>query len=127
MVSEELSELLSVAGVFVNTELEVLAELFVELLEVFCVFADFGEELDALLGDVLLDDLQDFVVLEILSADVKRKIFRVNNTSDETKILGDKILAVVHDENSSDIELDIVLLLLGLEHIERSSLGNKDD
>jgi hypothetical protein len=66
-------------------------------------------------------------VLKILSADVKRKIFRVNNTSHEAKILGNEILTVVHDENSSDIELDVVLLLLGLEHIERSSLGNKDD
>ena len=127
MISKELSKLGSVVGIFVNTKLEVLTKLFVELFEVFSVLADFLEELNALFGDIFLDDLKNLVVLEILSADVKRKIFRVNNTSDETKILGDKILAVVHDENSSDIELDIVLLLLGLEHIERSSLGNKDD
>ena len=67
-----------------NTKLEVLAELFVELLEIFSVFADFLEEFEAFLGDVLLDNLKDFVVLEILSADVEREIFRINNTSNET-------------------------------------------
>jgi len=41
----------------VDTEFKVLAELFVELLEIFSIFADFSEELDTFLGDVLLDDL----------------------------------------------------------------------
>ena len=66
---------MSVAGVFVDTEFEVLAELLVEFLEVLCVFADLREEFDTLFGDVLLDDFKDFVVLEILSTDVEWEIF----------------------------------------------------
>ena len=127
MVSEEFSQFGSVIGVFVNTELKVLAELFVELLEVFSIFADFLEELKTFLGDVLLDDFQDFVVLEILSADVKREIFRVDNTSDEAEIFGDEVFTIIHNEDSSDVELDVIFLLLGFEHIEGSSLGDKDN
>jgi len=75
VISQEFSELLSVAGVFVNTKFKVLAELFIELFEVLSILTDLLEEFKAFLGDVLLDDLQDFVVLKIFSADVKRKIF----------------------------------------------------
>jgi len=127
MISEEFSKFLPVAGVFVNTKLEILAELFVEFLEVFSIFGYLLEELEALLGDVLLDDLQDFVVLEILSGDVEGEILGVNNTSDEAKIFRDEVFAVVHDEDSSDVEFDVVFLLLGFEHVEGSSLGDKDD
>jgi len=127
VISEEFSKFLSVAGVFVNTKLEILAELFVEFLEVFSIFGYLLEELEALLGDVLLDDLQDFVVLEILSRDVEGEILGVNNTSDEAKIFRDEVFAVVHDEDSSDVELDVIFLLLGFEHVEGSSLGDKND
>jgi len=127
VISEEFSKFLSVAGVFVNTKLEILAELFVEFLEVFSIFGYLLEELEALLGDVLLDDLQDFVVLEILSGDVEGEILGVNNTSDEAKIFRDEVFAVVHDEDSSDVELDVIFLLLGFEHVEGSSLGDKND
>jgi hypothetical protein len=57
VISQEFREFLSVAGIFVNTEFKVLAELFIELLEIFSIFADFCEEFDTFLGDVLLDDL----------------------------------------------------------------------
>ena len=116
-----------VAGVLVDAELEVLAELFVEILEVLSVLADFLEELKTLLGDVLLDDLQDLVVLEILSADVEREVLGVDDTSNEAEVLGDQFLAVVHDEDSPDVELDVVFLLLGLKHVEGSAFGDEDD
>ena len=116
-----------VAGVLVDAELEVLAELFVEFLEVLSVLADFLEELKTLLGDVLLDDLQDLVVLEILSADVEREVLGVDDTSNEAEVLGDQFLAVVHDEDSPDVELDVVFLLLGLKHVEGSAFGDEDD
>jgi hypothetical protein len=111
----------------VDTQLEVLAELFVELLVVLSVLGDLGEEFEALLDDVLSDDLQDLVVLKILSGNVKREILGVYDTSDEAQILGDQVLTVVHDEHSSHVELDVVLLLLGLEHVEWGSLGHEDD
>ena len=110
-----------------DAELEVLAELFVEFLEVLSVLADFLEELKTLLGDVLLNDLQDLVVLEILSADVEREVLGVDDTSNEAEVLGDQFLAVVHDEDSPDVELDVVFLLLGLKHVEGSAFGDEDD
>ena len=125
MVSQELSQFLSVGAVFVNTQFEILAELLVEFLEVFGILTDLLEELKAFLGDVLFDDLKDLVVLEILPADVEGKILGVDNTPDETEIFGDEVLAIVHNEDSPDVELDVVFLLLGLEHVEGSPLGHE--
>ena len=85
------------------------------------------EELKALLCQILLDNLQDLVVLEILSGNVQGKILRVNDTSNKAEVLRYELLAIVHDEDSSNIKLDVVFLLLSFEHIERSPLGNKDD
>jgi len=48
----------------VDSELNILRESLVELLEVFFVLIDFLEEFDALLHDVLLNDLKNLVVLE---------------------------------------------------------------
>lgn len=127
VVSEELGEFVSVGGVLVDSELEVLSELLVELLEVFGVLGDFADEIDDLLDDVLLDDLEDLVVLEELSGDVQGEIFGINDSLDETHPFGDELFAVVHDEDSSDVELDVVLLLLGLEHIEGGSLWDEED
>lgn len=58
-----------------DTELKVLAELFIELFEVLSVLTDFLEKFKAFLGDVFLDDFQDFIMLEIFSTDVEREIF----------------------------------------------------
>merc|ERR1719498_1028192 len=79
----------------------------------------------ALLHDVLLNDLQDSVLLESLSGDVEGEIVGVDNTLNEREPLGDEVLAVVHDEHSSDVELEVVLLLFVLEQIEGSSLGHE--
>lgn len=110
-----------------DTKFKIFAELFIEFFKIFSIFTDLSEEFDTFLSDVFLDDFQDLVMLEILSADVKREIFRINNSSDETQIFRDQIFTVVHNEHSSNVKLDVVFLLLGFEHIERSSLGNKDN
>ena len=73
----------SVSGVFVDTELEVLGELLVEFLVVFLVFSNFGEHFEALLDDVLLNNLKNFVLLKGLSGDVKREIIGIDNTLNE--------------------------------------------
>merc|ERR1719284_1772360 len=127
MESEEVGELFSVGGVLVDSELEVLRELLIELLVVFLVFSDLGEHLEALLHDVLLDDLEDSVLLQGLSGDVEREIIGVNYTLDEGEPLWDEVLAVVHDEDSSDVELEVVLLLFVLEEIEWGSLWNEEE
>lgn len=76
---------------------------------------DLREQLHALLNDVLADDLEDLVLLEGLTGDVEGEILRVNDTLDEVEVLGDDVLAVVHDEDTADIKFDVVALLLGLE------------
>jgi len=81
--SKEISDLLSVSGVFVDTELEVLGELLVEFLVVFLVFSNFSEHFEALLDDVLLDNLKNFVLLKGLSGDVKWEIVGIDNTLNE--------------------------------------------
>ncbi len=101
-----------------NTELQVLAECLVELLEVLLVLRNLSEEIHALFDNVLANDLEDLVLLEGLSGDVEREIFGVNDTPNEVEVLGDEVLTVVHDEDAANVELDVVALLLGLEEIE---------
>jgi len=127
VVAEEFHELGAVGGVFVEAELEVLAELFVELLVVLVVGGDVFEHFEGLLGEVLLDDLQDLVLLEVFTGDVQGEIFGVNDTLDEAEPFGAEVLAVVHDEDTADVELDVVLLLVGLEHVEGGTLGDEED
>lgn len=125
--SKELGEDGSVLGVLVDTKLEVLGEGAVELVELLLVLGDLLEELKRLLDDVLLDDLHDLVLLESLTRQVEREILRVDNTLDEAEPLGDEVGGIVSDEDTADVELDVVLGLLGLEEIEGSALGNEED
>jgi len=117
---EVLGEFGSVLRVFVDTELDVLAEGFVELGEVVLVLGDLGEQVHALLDEVLANDLQDLVLLEGLTGDVEGEVLRVDDTLDEVEVLGNEVLTVVHDEDTADVKLDVVALLLGLEEIEGS-------
>ncbi len=63
--------------------LDVLGELLVALLVVVFVLGEFGEELHALLDQVLADDFKDLALLKHLSGDVERQILRVHDTLDE--------------------------------------------
>jgi hypothetical protein len=49
------------------------------------------------------------------------------HTLDEVQVLRDEILAVIHDEHTADVELDVVALLLGLEEVKRRTLGHEED
>lgn len=124
--SEELGELGSVGLVLVDSELQVLGELLVEGLVVLGVLGDLSDHLDALSGDVLLDHLQESVVLELFTGDVEGEVLGVDNSSDEGQPLGDELVGGVHDENSSDVELEVALLLLLLEEVEGGSLGHEE-
>lgn len=118
MEAKELGELRTVLGVLVDTQLDVLAERLVELVEVVLVLRDLGDEVEALLDDVFADDLEDLVLLERLTRNVQGQILRVDDTPDKVEVLRDEVLAVVHDEDTADVELDVVALLLGLEEIK---------
>ena len=104
-----------------DTELDVFAKCLVELAEVVLVFSDLAEQVHALLHDVLADDLEDLVLLQGLTRDVERKILGVHNTLDKVEVLGDEVLAIIHDENTANVELNVVALLLGLEEVKGST------
>merc|ERR1719487_2136942 len=125
---EQLRELRAVARVLVDAELDVLAKLLVELLEVLRVLLDLAKELDALLDDVLLDHLEDLVLLERLARDVERQVLRVDDALHEGEPLWDEVLAVVHDEDAADVQLDVArVLLLRLEEVKRRALRHEKD
>ena len=124
--AQELSELAAVLGILMDTKLDVLAERLVELVEVVLVLRNLAEQVKALLDEVLADDLEDLVLLERLTRDVEREILGVDDTLDEVEVLGDKVLAVVHDEDTADVELNVVALLLGLEEVERSTEDDRE-
>lgn len=125
--AQELSKRLAVLGVLVNTKLQVLAESRVELVELLAVFGDLVEELKGLLDDVLTDDLHDLVLLKSLTRKVEGQILRVNHTLDEAEPLRNEVSGVISDEDAADVELDVVLGLLGLEEIERCALGDEEN
>jgi len=125
--AKELSKSLAVLRVFVNSELDVLAEGRVKLVKLLSVFSDFVEQLEGLLDNVLADHLHDLVLLECLTREVQRKVLGINNTLDEAEPLWDEIGGIVSDEDAADVKLDVVLGLLRLEEVERCSLRNEED
>ena len=104
-----------------NTKFQVLAKGFIELIKVVLVLRNLAEKVHTLLDDVLADDLEDLVLLQSLTRNVEREIFGVDDALDEVEVLRNEVLAVVHDEDTADIEFDVVALLLGFEKIERST------
>lgn len=125
--TEELGEGLAVLSILVDTELDVLAEGVVELVELLTVLGNLVEKLKRLLDDVLLDDLHDLVLLEGLTRQVERKVLRVDNTLDEAEPLRNEVGSIVSDEHAANVELDVVLGLLGLEQVKGSTLGDEED
>ena len=106
-----------------NTELNVLAKGLVELLEVVLVLSNLREHIHTLLDDVLADDLEDLVLLKGFTRDVEWQVLRVDDTLDKVEVLGDKVLTVIHDEDTADVEFDVVALLLALKQIEWCTMG----
>ena len=110
-----------------NSKFEIFRELFIEFLIIFLILGNLSEHLEALLDDILSHDLEDLVLLESLTRDVERQVLRVDNSLNEREPVWDNFLAIIHDENSTDVQLDVVFLLFGLEEIEGSSLRNEEE
>merc|ERR1719235_360327 len=91
VVAQELGDLPAVLAVLVDAELQVLAEGLVELIEVVLVLRDLVEHLEALLDDVLADDLEDLILLEHLARDVEGQVLRVDDALDEAEVLRDNL------------------------------------
>ena len=64
--------------------------------------------------------------MKSLTGDVQWKILRIDDTLDKVKILGNNLLAVVHDEHTTNVQFDRVLLLLVLEQIEWGAFGDEE-
>ena len=111
MVSQHAGQLLPVGAVLVDAELDVLAELLVELLVVVLVLGELVEELHALLDQVLADHLEDLVLLQHLAGDVEGQVLGVDDALDKVEVLGDDLLAVVHDEDPADRVSNLLNLL----------------
>jgi hypothetical protein len=65
--------------------------------------------------------------LKGLTRQVKGKVLRVDDTLDEAQPFGDKVGCVISDEDTTNVELDVVLGLLGLEKIEWCTLWYEKD
>jgi hypothetical protein len=94
-----------------STEIDTQEAHLVELVVVILILGDLVEELDALLDEILLDDLEDLVLLEHLAGDVERQVLRVHDALHEAEPLGDELLTIVHDEHPPHVQLDVVGLL----------------
>ena len=121
METEIFREFAAVLCILMDTELNVLAKGLPELVIIVFVLSDLTNKVECLLDKILANDLQNLILLKSLTGNVEWKILRINDTLDKVKVLGDELLAVVHDEDTADIELDVVTLLLLLEEIERST------
>ena len=107
-----------------DTKLEVLAKGFIELLEVVLVLGDLADELKGLLHEVLADNLEDLVLLESLTRDVEGQVLGVDDTLDEVKVFGDDVLAVVHDEDATDVKFDVIAFLLRFEEVKGRAVNS---
>ena len=101
---------------------QLAAEGGVELLVLLPVVFQHGFQfgLDLLLN-VPGDDGQLTVVLQHFPADVQGQILTVHNAPDEAEVLGQQILAVLHDHHAGGVELQAPLIVLGVEVV--GSLG----
>ena len=69
MEPEEFRELAAILHILMNPQLDVLAEGFVGIV---LVLRNLLEQVEALLGDILVDDLESLVLLQRLSRDVEQ-------------------------------------------------------
>mmetsp|Transcript_31131 Transcript_31131/g.52449 ORF Transcript_31131/g.52449 Transcript_31131/m.52449 type:complete len:231 (-) Transcript_31131:897-1589(-) len=105
--AEEFRDALAVGGVVEHAELEVDAELVVELIVLFLVVL--GEGLDHgedLADEFLLDGLEDLGLLEDLTRDVEGEVLGVDDALDEGEVLWDEEVKVIGDEDALDKELE---------------------
>merc|ERR1712235_51683 len=58
--------------------------------------------------------------------DVQWEILGIDDTLDKVKVLGNDLLAVVHDEHTTNVQFDRVLLFLVLEQIEWGAFGDEE-
>nr|GMC53667.1 protein EIN4 [Ipomoea batatas] len=78
MVSQQFSNLSSVLGIFMDTKLQILGESLIKLVVIILILCNLKEELNALLNQVLANDLKDLVLLQHLSISPEVSLVTVN-------------------------------------------------
>ena len=107
---------------FMDPRLEAPAKLFVGFLVVIVLLSNFNKLFDALLLKVLLGHKEDLVLLQTVSfpRDVQRKVLRIHDAFDKFQPLWKEFVTINHGEkNATDIQLDVVALVLGVKQVER--------
>ncbi|KAJ0816041.1 hypothetical protein HanPI659440_Chr00c21g0734811 [Helianthus annuus] len=86
MVSEQISQLGPVLAVFMNTQLQILGEGFIEFVVIILVLSNLIKHLNAFLHKILPDNLENLVLLKHFTRDVEWQVIRVHHTLHEPKI-----------------------------------------
>lgn len=64
--------------------------------------------------------------MECLTIDVQRKLIGIDDSSEEVEVLREEVFEFLADKDSSDIQLDLRLLLVEfLHHVEGCPFGNE--
>jgi len=119
--AQKFGDLRAVGRIFVDAQLQALSELLIELLVVVFLLCNFGKHFKALLHQILLDHAKDFVLLQSFAGDVQWQVLRIHDALHHVQPLWHKLVAIVHNEDTADVKLNVVALLFGLEEIERST------
>merc|ERR1712151_963641 len=102
-----------------DTELQALTKLLVEFLVVIFFLCDLGKHFKALLYKVFLDHTENLVLLQSLTRDVQGQILGVDDTFNEVQPLWHEFIAIVHNEDSPHIQLNVIAFLFRFKEIER--------
>ena len=106
--AQQLGQPAAVGSVLEHSQLDAGAVLLPERLVV--LVTQLLQHVDDLADQLLLDDLEELVLLQVLSADVQGQIVRVDDTADEAQVAGDHVLEVVGDEDAAHVQPDVLSL-----------------
>ena len=123
MIAQQLRKASQVSGVLTDSKLQVFRECLIEFLIFLLVFCQLRKEFKVLLNNVLMNNLQNFALLEHFSGDVQVKVFRVNHPTEEVEIFWNQLITTVHDGHMADIQFGVVLFVL--EEVKRSPMGDE--
>ena len=108
-----------------NSQYLTIPYLLVEGFVVLLIFGELFKEFEALLNQILSDNLQDFGLLKSFTRNVQGQVLGVDHTLDKVQKLWDELITVIHDEDTSHVQLDRVLLFFVLEQIEWRALWDE--
>ncbi len=110
----------AVAGV--DAVLQAAAEVLEELLVGGAVVL---QHLLQLAGDLLLhlagDGVQLVVLLQRLTRDVEREVLAVHDAADEVVVVGQQVLALLHDQHVGAVQLQALLVILAVQVVRRAA------